>query len=140
MPVYKVLVVEVDGADLDSQQELLLTGDNTLFDFAQRTAAFRAPNVGQALADLNEEVDGVGYTELTYTAGLVTAMTGWSSAAKTLKRYDVTFTYLTGLPLIEIVTKRVYADNGTTVVATTTKTVTYTNNVVTAISTTQTRP
>lgn len=87
-------------------------------------STFRDTRLEQIIDDLCEEDTGKGYTEITYSGVFVTAITTWTSAAKTLKRTDISFTR-TGAFVTGIV-KTIYdQDTGLAPVSTITASINY---------------
>lgn len=103
---------------------------------------FRDDQLHQILNDIDEELTGMGFSELVYSGVFISGINVYTDATKVKKRTDVVFTYEGVTPFLQVVTRRVYdEDTGLTVVATSTATITYNpNRTVKDVTVVDTRP
>lgn len=103
---------------------------------------FRSGDLSQIIDDISEWETGIGYQETTYISTVfLSAVTGWNDNTKALKRFDVTVSYVGGVPpFVASVVTHIYDETGTQC-ATITETYAYnSNNTIANITTAVTRP
>lgn len=105
---------------------------------------FRDFSLQTIIDDIAEEISGIGYFEVsreTPADVFIESITFWDGPSKTLKRADCTFDRSNDPPFINEVTKNIYGDDGTTIVATTVITISRTGNKrINNVTTVTTRP
>lgn len=101
--------------------------------------SFRDDQLRQIIDDLDEENSGLGYSEIIKTGAFVSKITVWNAPSKDFKRTEALFTR-TG-PFVNSITKNIYEEDGSGIIAVTTATITRNgNNTVAFVNVVNTRP
>lgn len=96
-------------------------------DVDKKNNTYRNGNVEQILNDINEDLETLGFIEPTYKDSpqqvFLDKITAWDDGLKSYKRAEILINYGTSFPFIQSITKNLYNEDGTAIVATSTFTV-----------------
>ena len=85
-------------------------------DIDQKQNTFRDDNLKQILNDVNEDMEGIGFSEVVYKSPpqqvFVDKIIVWETISKVKKRAEIVFNYGTSFPFIETITKTNFKEDG----------------------------